>query len=207
MADIRNSPLLDDFQRANETPLQPPWYQTESHPMNLVSNGIGGTAFPPAGSGDYYSAKSLGSRPTEVWGIASGGASALLDGTRIMLWQDPIARSGYVALPTEEPLGDTWFLRRYDNGIFTSLADINYPEPGANDIVMIRVAGSNVEFWHGTSSGTVWTNVATIGDNTYQGPFYGGLGSTGEEKGWKGFGGGKPKNLPQIYRIIRSTTT
>ena len=207
--EMRNTGQLDDFERANENPVQPPWYIVPGNfNMKIDAGTLDGTEFPPVPALAYYAGREFYGQTVETWGIMAGDA-AETDGWRFGMYTvDSLLHTGlpngYQCLPHNSIGAWTWTLRRYDNGNPTAIDSGPEGTMGNTDIVLMRRVGTNIEVWHWRPSTDVWVLRHDVADTTYTiGPFYFIYGATGVETGWQGIGGGV-KNRQHIYRWLRA---
>lgn len=219
MADIRQNPtFLDDFNRANESPLSGGgnWARLDSvwsDDMDLVSNqathGAGKTF-----SFSYWTPESWNGSEAEAWGYATGG------GANGMAWDIGIhsnvggsnAVDGYMLTLAISAGNDTdLVLYEAANGVYTELTRDTTPTylpngDGANGdyYLLIRRNGNDVEGW-GSADGVTWTLGVSATDTTYTTGLFAGIGCADnggfQTVKWRDFGGGPAEEfIPQIYR-------
>ena len=218
MADIRTTGVLDDFNRANETPLSGGgnWSLTDSvyeggNAMVLLNNKAtqtGGTSRDDS----YWVSQFVPSsgQEVEVWGRpADGGAGGLwwmLDLWKVAGGANTV--SGYRFL-NDAGIGQQFYMLRIDNG------SQNVTQGGAggfanadadNYIMLLRRNGGDVEGWFSSDNAANFSLVASITDSTYTGAFYVGLGirdvSGSQINSWDVIGGGVRRHRTQIYRWV-----
>lgn len=208
MADIRQSPLLDDFQRPDETPIALPWRRDFSGWADAVlrEHSLASDHFPPAGLQSYFSelvmsGSASGGPVIETWGLA-GGSPALSDAWRFGLLEAGEDPNGYLLVTGQGVTGTYYDLRRYDAGAYTSiggasgtLTDLEY--------ALMRLNGGDVEIWKDnlTSGAGPWSLVCSVSDPNHRTGLYPHFGATGIETGWKEVGGGAIVKT-QIYRYV-----
>jgi hypothetical protein len=93
-------------------------------------------------------------------------------------------RSGYCVQAT----GNTWSIRRIDNGTATQLGAVATQTVGAGSRFGITVVGTTITAWYAPSATAGWTQVLTVTDSTYQGAGYIALEARGSHL--DNFGGG-----------------
>lgn len=211
MADIRHSGLLDDFERANEYPINPPWYQPFPMvygDMHLWNNSITGSVLPPTGNA-CWRPDIAATGDVEIWAIA-GGSAAIPDSYRIGLFTQTEPVYGYQCVPGLGVGGSRWDMRRYDasdGSTFTSLQLTSYAMPSDNSLVLLRTYGTKVQSWLSNDAGATWSLVNDVDDPAYRvglQPMLGittGFGGGTYEITWKSVGFGRI-NRTQIYRWI-----
>jgi hypothetical protein len=207
MADIRKSGALPfDFQAAaDQDPSPAPWTTVfGSSDTKIQDHALTGTVFPPTSSLSYWPLAPWGGRFGEAWGKGFG-SPALTAGWRMALFMDPDTGpiNGYQVLPQNYIGPDRWTLRRYDDGAFTTIGDVEYGLL-TNHYAILRLEGPYVQCWRTDTAGQpngTWTLVQEVYDDTYTGPFYPCFGTTGTECGWT-LVGGTPYGgfIPQIIR-------
>jgi hypothetical protein len=211
MADIRQTTvILDDFNRAAEDPILPPWYQATtsfgSNPCRLSGNAIGGRVFPPTSSVSYWATESYNGDDAEVWATAMGSAPQA-EGWRMGLMHDMGGASidGYQCLMHNGVGPDTWFIRKMTNATFYTMASVVHALPiGGVEMCLMRCKGTQVEVWSSVDAGANWTLIVSATDSTYRTDLYAALGSTGKACGWDNFGAGATLN-PWVPQYIRRT--
>ena len=177
MTDIRTTPELDNFGRADENPLSDggrwaqvstpgygPQLQVVSH--EAIGQGTSGLTVysnywtPAAFSGDV-----------EVWGLCAGFCD-LNDSYSLALWTGVGGAdsdiSGYV-VNWSTSFGSSVYLYRQDSGVNTLLdAPGTIPFPVAGDYVLLRTNGTSVETYQSLDGAATWQLKATAVDNTYR---------------------------------------
>jgi hypothetical protein len=201
MADIRVTGMVDDFERANENPAQPPWVRDYAGHVDckIVSGNFVGTDFPPTGSQMYHQTQSFTGDTIEIWARASGNAAAS-DGWRIGLCTsgDP---SGWLCIPWDPPSANPqWLLRKYTAGSFSTVVTQTNALPGNLEYVMVRLTASDVECWLGSTDAQTWTQIISYSDSAYRSNLYMHLGLTGIETEWSEMGGGLNNWMPEFIR-------
>jgi len=204
MADIRETGTIDDFERPDEEPIQPPWFPV---PGRTVAALYGGNfspilALPSDNILCYYANAVVSGDHCEMWGIKAGSA-AIANGWRFgFATVASIARGsydGYQAVPHNQLGAHIWYLRRIQDGVATQL-----DAPGVDlgdQWAMMRRNGTNIEVWHSADSVT-WFKSTDVADVLFPGPYYPTLGMTGTETGWTEFGAGV-LNRTHFYRWTR----
>lgn len=217
MTDIRFSSQIDDFNRADETPLASPWAQTDSGylpSLILKSNAVthaGGQV-----SGDsYWTTNSFDDSVIEVWAIPTGGGGGAAGiAWAIDFWQNPGGSSGQndgYRFRNEHSIGNAQNLYRITNGAGPAIAG---PASGftsaSGDIMLLRYTKATALFecFLSTDNGANWTLQMSVSDSTYTPPFYVGLGivdnSGGQILAWTAVGAGTRtiRKRAQIYRWV-----
>lgn len=211
MPDIRQTGLLDDFQRADEIPLSwdGRWSPTDSGrwgPMVLKS----GTATHKIQTGVanddawWTSGPSL-SGDMEVWGYGVGGGAPGVS-LALGLFKDVGGSSGAEVdgyrFRMEQTTGGVFYiLYRFDNGTATQIAG---GTGGSINLMLMRLKGNDVECWtDSTGTGLSASLILSTADPTYRTGLRLTMGcnsnSNDQLTAWEGFGGGK-KNRSQIVR-------
>lgn len=206
MADIRyNTEFLDDFQRANEIPIQYPWvYEgfsatTASLVNNAFQGGAGDTQYRWEGlnAGPY----NTGDDPLEVWGQPGPGCD-LTEALRIGFFTS--SGTGYMLIIINGLGTAVWDIRHYTGGfsVIDSVAH-EFPFGFPNDLVLVRIEGGLLTTWYSVDNGDNWegpiNSVGASGSGLYM--FLGTSTDDGANPSWKGFGGGTLiDEIPQIYR-------
>lgn len=209
MADIRTSPAVrDDFNRANELPLAPPWealdvgiWTPQRLSSNATTHGVGSSSM------SYWSVQKFDGDDAECWATAIGGnANGTAWGIGLF---STVGGSHTVAgyrFRVEIGIGGTYRLQRWDAGGAVTLATASGFTGGPRR-VLIRRSGSDVEAWV-TDSGSdpsAWSLVASATDTTYTTGLYPSLGNTDNGgttlTGWDDFGAGR-LHRSQIYRYV-----
>lgn len=218
MADIRNSAEIDDFSwqgpGSSYSELYPadtgaaPWYTVSgSFPVEITTGNLGGTEFPPTSSLAFRLGPEWYGGSVETWAQA-GGNPALTGGWRYGLYTVASclagAPNGYQAIPWNAIGGNSWILRRYDNGALTQLTSASYPVPNDGKWCLMRRVGGTIECWMSdtTDPNGTWGLAVSASDSTYvDGPWWPVYGTTGVENGWQSIGGGY-ENRQHIYRWL-----
>lgn len=206
MADIRTTPLLDDFQRPPENPVQPPWHQSPFSNFSMELTGdpaLKGIGLPPNENAAYLETPFGPVGDPEMWAKAFGDAP-VTEGWRFgMFTIESVAvgeRRGYICLPHNNVGTDTWSLRKYTGFTFVQIHSVNAAPLGLDVLALMRIKNGLIETWRSDDDGANWTlhnQVADPGD--YVGPWYFVLGSSGHNEGWTEIGGGRT-NRQHMYR-------
>lgn len=199
MPDIRLSPLIDDFERADENPVQPPWINSFTGDMKIEGGTLQGTEFPPVRSAAHHSDFYLYGPRMEIWAMATG-SPAETAGWRFGLLS-AYGENGYECLP-HNPIGggNPWILRRHD-GFTDTQINVGTSALVAGDLVCMILDATGVHCYRSTDDGDNWTLVVEAGDMAYRTGLYPTLGTTGTETGWAHVGAGN-RNRTQIYRYV-----
>lgn len=214
MPDIRQTPLLDDFQRADENPLSfgGKWSGVNGSGLRLLSN----AAQDPGSSGggllsvrqSYWNVTSW-SGDVEVWAYPCGLVSPFQQGWLLGLASSISPFSGYTMRWSDEVGNSAIQTRKWNAGSNTVLQDYRgvgnaLPNDTPDNVLLMRTSGSAVELWWSQDFGASWTKVTSVTDNTYRTGLYGVIGLNGSPD-WCGFGAGQPvPGFPQIYRWIKA---
>ena len=209
MADIRQSTtVLDDFNRADETPLSGGgnWLEGWGGPLGIDNFTVSRTEVIAFSS--YWVPLEMDGDDAEAWATALGG-NASSNTWRLGIMRDnggATFTDGYFfSMPITSGGGQTR-LERIDNTVATILdSNTANPPTGGGWIGLIRRNGNDVEGWASTDAGANWTLYVSATDTTYTTGFHGLLALQGDEVEWDDFGAGPTvtRRLPQIYRIIR----
>lgn len=218
MADIRqNASFIDDFNRADETPLSGggKWSVTDT---SIWANGLvlkNNTATHGASNSadSYWIPDNYDGDDAEFWAYQEGGgASGIAWG--LGLWHQPGgsgAVDGYRFRYERAAVNIVWRLYRFDNASPTTIYDSgslasNSTFTNGLGILLIRRKGNDVEGWGcAQSDPTTWTRYAVATDTTYMTDLHFGLGvndnSGGQILGWDNPGGGPQSNWhPEFMR-------
>lgn len=209
MADIRRTPVIDDFERADEFPLASPWLLADNSwgTGNLDTGNYQGS---PGDSVYYYSTLGPFDDDMEVWGAGGAGIDDT-EAWRLALLKDvggTNAVDGYLLLIVASGGGANWQIRKYTNwsGVSTlasvsgSLIDAG---GGSPEYALLRINGDDIEAWY-CSDVTSWTLVASATDTTYRTDLYLSMGISTDDGGnpsWQAIGGGAiPPWVPEFIR-------
>ena len=192
-APFPSTPILDNFNRPNENPLNPTkWFSAfdfddtpPSEAFEIVSNQIVGNDITEWTSGAW---KTPAPGPVEMYvDVVAWNAT-----TRGTLWilQGPLVHEGnttgyqFVFHPAG---GGNWQIRRIDNGAGSTL--LSGADVFANgDSVGFRAFNGIVSAWRKPAGGA-WAKVGQIADTAYTGGYIGLETSEGGSV-WDNFGGG-----------------
>jgi hypothetical protein len=203
MPDIRAHPeFLDDFQRPDEDPIEPPWIQTPgatstaTHFLEngrMESHGDGQYRYTGAGGGPFDASTAS----IEVWGLAGPGID-LTEAWRIGFLTSDC--SGYMCLINNNIGDNVWQIRSYSGGNFTVINEAYFEEfPG---YVLVRIGEGVLESYYSADAQTwILINSAALGITS---GLYLMLGVSSDDSGnpsWEGFGGGIIERwLPSFLR-------
>lgn len=209
MADIRQTGLIDSFDRAvEEMPVLPPWYVV----VGAQSPRIGGGAFQP---NDLFSVTShayLGDRVfvgprIELWATRGEGADQTEE-SGMALFMNPFnltTRSGYSIRSGDAIGGSYTSFTTYTDGVEVNAWDSPLTDQIAGgSIIMLRIVGDLIQAWYSTDDGANWTMVAEGIETTHRGAFYAYLRIDSDDAAgptWIALGGGI-MNRPQEYRYF-----
>lgn len=209
MADIRTTPELDNFIRANENPLSGGGIWGELDTVNPGANlknqtnaARGTLSIPDRFWCRYWTAGAL-SGDIELWveidspltGTDWAGLGLLTNAG-----QNGVNHQGYVAYIQDNNLSDIVSIYRYDtwdSGILVSGSTISAFQ-GANTLFLFRTNGTSVQSYYSNDGGANWTTLVDAVDNTYRASLYmipAFVGMFGGETGYIGFGGGATGTL------------
>lgn len=229
MADIRVTGYLDDFNRANEDPLDgvnnTEWALSGlvTQKLRLVTNAV--TLKASQSSGDmYWTVRTYNEDVIEVWGIATGGNAAGI-AWALDLWVSSSITGGsgvidgYRVRQEVSTGGGSIILYRVTNGSTTSLQNsrTTYGIAGFTSgisspcLLYRHTQSTNLhEAFFANSPYTSWTQAINYTESTWSGPFNIGIGLTDNSAsslhGWAGIGGGvrvptwKPHIIRRPYR-------
>lgn len=174
------SPLLDDFDRANEDPLSGGgnWALVDNvyQPMRLLNNEA--TRRVNSNSFSYWTPQSFDG-DCEVWGQKNDPGFSTIEFIRCGLLRDlggTGAFDGYQLIGGYG--GHGYWLRRYTNGGFVDLAA---PTPGGGipAYIMLKRNGNDVEAWYSyTNAPGSWLLAVAVTDTTYMTGLHPAIGST-----------------------------
>lgn len=210
MADLRTTGLIDDFERPDENPIEPPWYllrtsEIQGGGVRLEGGVLRGNNFPPTNCSAAYRAKVFGgpSGDIEVWAL-HGGSPALSDASRIGFYTyatvDDDNPSGYEMIFGEGVGGNYYEIRRHYPGGFTNEGTAYDVSIGG--LYLFRKQDAYVNGWRSGDGGANWSLMVDYTDpSPFEGPWYFFLGTTGVETGWGSLGGGAITRS-QIYRYV-----
>jgi hypothetical protein len=209
MADIRQSTAVkDNFNRANEIPLAPPWealdtgiWSEEDLRSNSITHGTGTSSM------SYWSTENFNGDDAEAWATSIGGnANGTAWGIGLFSTVGGSNTVDGYRFRCEIGIGAIYRLERWDNGSPVTLDTFDPGHSGGPRPMLIRRNGSDVEGWV-TTSGTdtsAWTLFVSATDTNYTSGLYLALGNTDNGgtrlTGWDDFGGGTITFVPQIYR-------
>lgn len=159
--------LLDNFNRANESPMVGNWTYpifSGEDALFLVSNAV--TRQPSFVGNAYWNAATFGA-DCEVW--CTWPTVPGTDGELVTIFARltgiNASTSGYGFRLIKLGGTDTCRLRRWDPGSATTLADFSY-EISSGDSMALACIGNRIEAW-GMASGGSWTLIGTATDSTY----------------------------------------
>jgi hypothetical protein len=207
MADIRYTAQIDDFERADENPIDPPWVRNWTSGINckLGSGAIGSTSVNPAQSAQsFWETESWTGNEIEAWAEFSGSVEQA-DSSRMGLADDAAGMNGYI-LRCENPVGtDEWVIRKYTGGSASEISAANHTPPVDGSLVCMQLTATLVNCYYSTDAGANWTLVVSAADSAYRSGLFVHLGANGGEPGWEAVGAGVPsQNRTQIYRWIKN---
>ena len=180
------TPLLDDFNRPYEFPINSNWEQQLGGAGIEIANGICQTGNTPPATGSARWLTSLGA-DHEVWAEITNlpAADALALNVRM-----PVTFAGTDDYYELSLIGSgTMEIARRDNGSFALLDDVAC-DWQVGDAVALSVVGSTLKGWR-RRNGT-WSAMLEVEDATYGHAGYGVLsfGTNGGDLTWDNFGGG-----------------
>ena len=163
---------LDDFNRANESPLSDSGRWTNG--VNGTSGEVGlqvssnQLACSRTTTCTAWRSNTQYGPDTEVWTTVSTLAG-VNNHIRLKARLQQVGTSGYdgYMLRTNELSGtDEIYLERLDNGAFVGLVTV-HRDLAAGDRLLLRAQGSTLEAW--LHDGAAWSRLATVSDSTYAG--------------------------------------
>lgn len=213
MSDLRTTPELDNFTRANENPLSfgGKWSQVNPHgyapQLRLVGNNAIGQSTPGRTVYSSYWNPSTFDGDMEVWARCAGFCDfndnyslGLLTG----LGGADADICGYVA-NWETSIGNGIELFRQDNGVNTLLELFGtIPFPDGGDLIILRTRDDQVETFQSLDAGATWQLKASATDTTYRTDLslvYRLINQAADSPGYMGVGGGT--RIPTQPQFIR----
>lgn len=201
MADIRTTPQIDAFNRADENPLSagglygPLFGSTTAQQMQNASNQAKGTVtsgtrfcyscyLPATIDGDF-----------ELWGDVAGFADNINAWTlSVFNTIDGAADhfNGYVAAWYKN-IPDEWFIDRYDDAVATRIATWAGDTVVAQTQFLFRSDGNELHMYRSADGGATWPQHETVTDGTYRTGLHLTIGMRGQSNNapkWDGWGGG-----------------
>lgn len=169
-----NTLLLDDFNRANQTPLAGNWgmpvVSGQSSP-NLASNVVVGVG---TKSSAYWNSQTFGSGNVEVFLTVDTVPAA---GSYVGLWamiQTPNTAEldGYVLQAVKATGTDTWELVRVDNGAETNILSGTQEYSNGDSFGLKILQSGTIEVWYKPSAGS-WGMLNSVSDTTYTSGYIG----------------------------------
>lgn len=202
--------LLDDFNRANESPLAGNW----STPITavgfgaqarLTSNAIITHNTPPANVGAYWDIATFGP-DCEAWMRCAADLNSGESWYVYARIKDE-ATTNYDAYQVSLNFAGTLAITRRDNGAGTLLSSSTVTAT-VGDYIGIRCIGSLIEAWHKPVSTGEWVRVTTAEDNTYPAAGYIGFGMLTNDTTTilDDFGGGTYVPATEHAQFVESTT-
>lgn len=178
--------VLDDFNRANESPLSQAgaWSDDGSNGLQLVSNAVSSsssnkqshrTTQPPANCEAFVT---IATKPSD-------GQSVNVRARISSLGTSP---NGYFVHALASSGTDVLTIQRFDAGANTTLATVNQ-EFASGDSIGIQIVGSRIGLWYKASAGS-WTELTSTTDATYTAAGYIGIGGFSTSWTLDSFGGG-----------------
>lgn len=188
--------ILDDFNRANETPIAGNWtlpFTTNSESLNLSSNSMRYAGTVNLTASAYWNPTTYGPDcevfVTDLNIVSSGFVRLILRGTN-----PGNAWNGYsVAIPYT---GSAQFLRS-DNGTATQLSTFTGPSLRPGQSVGFRMTGSLMTAYLNDGSSSEWRSLGSTYDPTYTTAGFIGIEISGQSThGLDNFGGGNVSVSP-----------
>lgn len=211
MADLRTTALIDDFARADETPIQPPWIaltgfgiveprlkQGEFWPNNSTSNKT---------SAAYWSQRAFAGDTIEVWGEISGSVD-LSEGVRLG-WLNDIGAStfdGYLWMLNNSVGDNEWQIQKLTNGsASTILSQSPMSDIGTGDCFIFRREDDDLVGYKSQGGYASFSEESRVTDTTFiTGDFYVTLvidHDDANDPTWNGVGGGALGSwMPEFIR-------
>jgi len=214
VADIRTTPQLDTFIRANEDPLSGGglWVPLDTvrapdYLQNLSDRGRGKAAL----SDRFWNRTWSGAPVTgdqEVWGWMDDDLQGS-DWCGLGLLTNPdgtdVNHQGYIAYTRDFGGANYWAIYRYDtfDTVVPLLADAFETQYLFDStLLLLRLNGTHVEYFYSNDDGANWTQLADVVDNTYRASLTMNISLVGMFGnpffGYKGFGGGAPQPETQV---------
>jgi len=200
LGDIRTTPLLDDFDRANENPLSGGgnWAKADasSQGIQLLNNKV---TLAAGGLARYEWTPAAVDGDVEVWaryagaGMDDGAAAELVIVTDV---GGSNQVDGYALRAVNTFGGAGWQIRRLQNWSATVIASAPFGPGGISDagqLVLFRRSGTALEGWRSLDGGATWAREITVTDATYTANLHVGLGfsiALASSPSWDDFGGG-----------------
>jgi hypothetical protein len=155
------TPVLDNFTRANESPIQPPWYKTypaSGNDFTLTSNEL--TA--PAAGTSYVTLSTFTGQNLEAWmdvtDIGNNNPSIF---ARVMDVGGVVANRWYYTRLAVNGLSVQLFRGA------TQISNVTVTTGTTNVGAGIRVVGNFVESWYRASGSSVWLRAAVVDDSGF----------------------------------------
>ena len=192
------TPILDDFERGLEDPLQQwgNWASTSIDGSGATMEALGGNAGHNEGDvhGDSYRVADIPSGDAEVYGRIASNPSDQRWMYLYLNLQDvgTPGVDGYELRWFHWIAGDGLYLRKLVDGVSTNLVPpvqmSNTDEPGGGDSLLLRRSGGSLEVWHKKAATGAWILRLSAGDSQFQGGKIG-FGSDESKARWGDFGG------------------
>lgn len=212
MADIRQTPQLDDFQGADENPLSRGGNWAEIDSVNQTDQLIleGGAArghpsFVARYWADYWTPLVL-TGDSEIWGEVDETLSNFDWIGQGWLTNCPgvdAEHNGYISYIRTGGGNNASEIYRYDdwpNGVLLG-QDIRAAFVVAGTLMLSRIEGTHIKSFASTDGGANWFSLVDVVDNTYRTGFSIHLSITGvfgNAIGWTGYGGGYPQTPTNV---------
>lgn len=192
------TPILDDFERGLEDPLQQwgNWASTSIDGSGATMEALGGAAGHNEGDvhGDSHRVADIPAGDAEVYGrIATNPSDQRLMSLYLNLQDAGTAGvDGYELRWFHWIAGDGLYLRKIVDGVSTNLVPpvqmSNTDEPGGGDTLLLRRVGGSLEVWHKKAATGTWILRLSASDSQFQGGKIG-FGSDESKARWADFGG------------------